>query len=66
MYYNVTFSSVRAIIFAEGKGNVLHNLYVSFIPMYTSWHVCVCAIQSFVACPDLLYFSPLSHKRQKF
>jgi len=41
MYYNVTFSRVREIIFAEGKGNVLHNLYVSLYP-YVHIMACVC------------------------
>ena len=62
--YNLTLRRVRATLWQWNSRSVTYAECVS-APEVSSMQ-CTCAILSFVACPALLYFSTLSHKRKIF
>jgi len=71
MHYNVTLRRVRITIAALKKQIILHILSVCsvFLPYLPNMQIASFLrpiIVSFVTCPDLPYFSKLSHKRHDF
>ena len=46
------------------ENQYLYNILTAYFHPYLCCMKCACAILSSVACPALLYFSTLSHKRQ--